>query len=303
MTPKRPRYLEPNSQDNSAVQTISDNEESDDDFDLESYYTTDSGNDTPDEVKKFLKSTFKRCLPRKRHRAIALEYPKPNLDVAKVPRADKDISNILDQSFPTRSDKQLSRIRAAILASSGPLTSLWSQMSMNGFTGKSDELMATKDVMRVIRESLALIGNASSYVSLNQRLTIVDKVKESRPQLASFLKEVCSEDLGDNGRESFGPAVKKKLGERADTIKAFNEALTKLDPPAKAEKDKATSSRFLGRSSDAKYGGAPSYQHSKLYANHRVFQWDKRAGNKFSHNKSQNNQSFHNKQGKHFKKN
>ena len=160
LTPKRPQYFEPNSQDNSAIQTISDDEESDDDFDPESYYTTNSGNDTTDEVKKFLESTFKRCLPRKRRRAIAREYPKP---VTKVPRADKDISNILDQSFPTRSDKQLSRIQAAILASSGPLTSLWSQMSMNGFTGKSDELMATKDVMRVIRESLALIGNASSY--------------------------------------------------------------------------------------------------------------------------------------------
>ena len=124
MTPKRPRYFEPNFQDNSAIQTISDDEENDDDFDPESYYTTDSGNDTPYEVKKFLESTFKRRLPQKRCRAIAWEYPKPNLDVTQVPRADKDISNILDQSFPTRSDKQLSRIQAAILASSGPLTSL-----------------------------------------------------------------------------------------------------------------------------------------------------------------------------------
>ena len=246
---------------------------SDDDFDPESYYTTDSGNDTPDDVKKFLESTFKRCLPRKRQRSIAREYPKLNLDVTKVPKADKDISNILDQSFPTKSDKQLSRIQAAILASCGPLTSLWSQMSKNGFTGKSDELMPTKDMVRVIRESLALIGNASSYVTLNRRLTITDKVKESRPQLASFLKEVCSKDLGDSGGELFGPVV-KKLGERADTIKAFNEALTKLDPPAKGERDRATSSHFLGRGSDAKYGSAPSYQHPKPYANHQVFHWD-----------------------------
>ena len=108
------------------------------------------------------------------------------------------------------------------MASSSPLTSLWSQMSMNGFTRKLDELKANKDVMKVIRESLALIGNASSYVSLNWRLAIVDMVKESRLQLVSFLKEVCSEDLGDSSRELLSPAVKKKLGERADT---FNEAL------------------------------------------------------------------------------
>jgi hypothetical protein len=76
--------------------------------------------------------------------------------------ADKDISNISDQSFPTKSDKQLSRTQAAILASIGPLTSLWSQMSMNGFTGKLDEFMATKGMMRVIRKSLALISNTFS---------------------------------------------------------------------------------------------------------------------------------------------
>ena len=84
------------------MQTISDNEESDEDFDPERYYTTESGNDTPEEVKKFLESTLRRCLPRKRRRAIAREYPKPNLDITRVPKADKDISNILDQSFPTK---------------------------------------------------------------------------------------------------------------------------------------------------------------------------------------------------------
>ena len=61
-------------------------------------------------------------------------------------------------------------------------------------------------------------------------MTIIDRVKSSRPCLACFLKEVCSEELGDTG-ELFGPSAKKKLMERAETIKAFNEALTKLDPP------------------------------------------------------------------------
>lgn len=140
-------------------------------------------------------------------------------------------------------------------------------MSMNGFTGKSDELISTEDVMKVIKESLALFGNASSYVSQNWGLAIVDRVKESRPQLASFLKEVCSEDMGDSGRELFGPAV-KKLGERADNIKTFNKALTKLDPPAKPKKVRQLAAIFLGRGLDTKYGGAPSYQDSKPYTNH-----------------------------------
>lgn len=52
----------------------------------------------------------------------------------------------------------------------------------------SDEIMPNKDVVRAIRESLALIGNASSYITMNRRPIIVDEVKEARPQLSSFFK-------------------------------------------------------------------------------------------------------------------
>ena len=96
--------------------------------------------------------------------------------MTKVPKADRDISNILDQAFPTKSDKQLSRIQAAVLASCAPLTGLWSQMARSGFSGKSDELIPTKEVLKVVRETLALIGNASSYISTNRRMTIIDRV-------------------------------------------------------------------------------------------------------------------------------
>ena len=121
-------------------------------------------------------------------------------------------------------------------------------MARDGFTGKSDELIPTKDVLKVVREALALIGNASSYISTNRRMAIIDKVKVYRPRLASFLKEVCSEELGDAGGELFGPSAKKKLAERAETIKAFNEVLTKIDPPSKAgsSRSSTTEGHFWG---------------------------------------------------------
>ena len=122
--PKRPRYFEVDidkDKDQPCPSLISDDEDSEEEFDPESYYATDSGEETPKEVKKFLESTFRRCLPRKRRKTIAREYPKPNLEVTKVPKADRDISNILDQAFPTKSDKQLSQIQAAVLACLPPL--------------------------------------------------------------------------------------------------------------------------------------------------------------------------------------
>ena len=223
--PKRPRYFEGHSLEE--AEESSEEEE----FDPESYYSVDSGIKVPDKVKSFLESTFRRCLPRKRRRAINREYPKPNLDIVSVPKADKDIVSILDRSFPTSEDRSLSRIQAAVLASSAPLANLWSQLISEGFSGKQDELMPTKEVIRTIRETLALIGNASSYISNSRRSMIVDKIRPSRPKLASFLKEVCAEDVGDTGKELFGPTIKKKISERADTIKSFNEALKKIDPP------------------------------------------------------------------------
>ena len=58
---KRPRYFE-------VDPATSDEEDSDEEFDPQSYYATDSGEEIPKEVTKFLESTFKRCLPRKRRR-------------------------------------------------------------------------------------------------------------------------------------------------------------------------------------------------------------------------------------------
>ena len=229
--PKRPRYFEGHSLEE-AEESSEEEEEEEEEFDPESYYSVDSGINVPDnfKVKSFLESTFRRCLPRKR-RAIYREYPKPNLNIVSVPKADKDIVSILDRSFPTSDDRSLSRIQAAVLASSAPLANLWSQLISEGFSGKQDELIPAKEVIRTIRETLALIGNASSYISNSRRSMIVDKIRPSRPKLASFLKEVCAEDVGDTGKELFGPTIKKKISERADTIKSFNEALKKIDPP------------------------------------------------------------------------
>ena len=121
----------------------------------------------------------------------------------------------------------MSRIQAAVLASCAPLVNLWAQVVENGFSGKPGELIPTKDVLRDTRDTLALIGNASSYISHHRRLAIVDKVEDFRPYLASFLKEVCLENVGDTEGDLFGPGVKKKIMNRADTLKAFNEAPAK----------------------------------------------------------------------------
>ena len=48
--------------------------------------------------------------------------------------------------------------RPAVLAASGPLIGLWSYLSRQGFSGKSEELMPLKAVIEVCQQTLALIG-------------------------------------------------------------------------------------------------------------------------------------------------
>ena len=81
-------------------------------------------------------------------------------------------------------------------------------------------------------------------------------MKSTRPKLSQFLQEVCKEDLGESGAELFGPDVRKKILERANTIDAFNKALTKVE--SSASRNQPSQSRFLERGSGTRYGSGSS---------------------------------------------
>ena len=57
----------------------------------------------------------------KKRRQVARDFPKPALDVLKVPKPDKDIVSILGKDFPTKIDKELSKVQTAIPAAPAPL--------------------------------------------------------------------------------------------------------------------------------------------------------------------------------------
>ena len=178
----------------------------------------------PENVERFLKATFSKCLPTKRRRLYSLH-----------PRADKDISNVLGRDFPRQGDQQLAKVQKAVLAASGPLIGLWSDLSSQGFSGKSYELMPVKSVIEVCQQSLALVGNASCFIN------------ELR-SLGSFLQEVCK-DLEEPSRELFG-LVARNGYQRGP--KDFNESLRSLDSLDKSQ-HQFSKSRFLGGGLRTKY--------------------------------------------------
>ena len=274
---KRPRYFE-TPQLESYVPIPSDDEEqvdqdSEDEFDPETYYETGKRHNTPDVIRKFVESTFTKGMPKPKRRQVARDFPKPALDALRVPKPDKDIVSILGKDFPTRIDKELSKVQTAILAAPAPLLSLWSQLEEQSFSGRPDELLPSSVVLTAIRETVALIGNASIFTSIQRRQMVIQGLRKDRPRLADFLQDICKDDIGKTGTELFGPIAKKKIIERADTIKAFNRAVSEIDAPSTS---KSQQTRFLGKGSGATRYGNSQGRHTARQPYHNANNTNKR---------------------------
>ena len=250
-SPKRPRLTK-------SIWNEEEEEDEEDTFDPENFYSS-AASKLAEPVHKFVQSSLKRCIPKQKRQELAEDYPRPNIPAAKVPKLDPDITGALADELKKGEDKQLMKIQASVLTSASPLANFWSHLAEQGFEGKEDEYVQVSEVMDVIKSSLMLIGNASHYITQTRRKSIIEATKKSRPKLANFLQDICKEDLGDTGEDLFGPLARKKIVERANTIEAFNKALSKVDPPSKkSDNQQGGGGRFLSKGSGVSYGGGSS---------------------------------------------
>lgn len=259
-----PTMIAPSDQGPSAsscyVEVVSDEEDDEvGDTNPDNYYTSAPASNLAEHVKLFLNTTFRRWIPKKRWLEMAKECPRPDMSATKVPRLDSDIKSALGRDQPDCKDENLSKVQASILASCAPLANFWSHLRDQGFEGKADEMIPASEVIKVMMDTTALIGNASSYISQTRRNIFIDSISGQHPNLAKFLWEICKGDLGDTGTELFGPQVRKKITDRADTIEAFNKAIAKVEAPyrvnAGQKQDTTESSCFLSKCPTAVYGG------------------------------------------------
>ena len=214
----------------------------------------------PKVVDEFMTKTFQRCIPKKTRLELATHYPKPSCEAASVLKLDHDIKGALGRDIPEKGDTQLAKIQATILASAAPLTNFWAHLVETDVSPA--EQIPAGEVVQVMKDSLALIGNASNYVSQARRNNIIQSLSKSRPKLGSFMKDVCSDNLSNTKGELFGPDLRKKITDRASTIEAFNKAITTVDKPSKSG---TSNSRFLSNRPTASYGGRSGKFQYTLY--------------------------------------
>lgn len=228
----------------------------------------------PKPMREFVVKSFNNCLSAEVRRAIIREYPRLNMDALTAPKVDKDIQSFLGKEFPAQTDKSLGQIQYAIATSAFPMLDLAVDLTNQGFTGAPDEFIPVKDVLEVTKKSISLIGNTFNYVNEARRKAIIQQIKPKRPRLASFLDDICKEDLGDRGPELFGPKVRTRVSERASTFKNFNESVAAIDqnPKPSTPATQSKGNRFLGKGSGARYGGNPGRYYRQPYPNNsRVY--------------------------------
>ena len=68
------------------------------------------------------------------------------------------------------------------------------QLCDQGLSGEEDELIPAEEVLKVIRASVALIGNAN-YVSQLRRRTIIEALLAEKAKLAKIRKQVCRRQI------------------------------------------------------------------------------------------------------------
>ena len=187
--------------------------------------------------------TFQRYIPKKTRLELAKQYPKPSCEAASVLKLDHDFKGALGKDIPEKSDTQLAKIQATVLASAAPLINFWAHL-LETKVSLEDQIPAG-EVVQVIQDCLVLIGNASNYVSQARRNNIIQTLSKSRPKLGSFLKDMCNDNLSNTRGELFGPDIREKIMDRASTIEAFNKAITLVDKPPKPGASNGSYSRAI----------------------------------------------------------
>ena len=170
-----------------------------------------------------------------------MEYPRPDTPSTKVPKMDTVFKSALGRDKMDKTDEHLAKIQSAVLAACSPVANLWVHLEKQGFKGKPGEFIPTEEVTKVARDTLALLGNANSYISQVRRTQFIGSMTNQRPAVAKFLRDVTKEGNCGKDSELFGSDIHKKVTDRADTIDAFNKAVSKVERSVKFE------DRFLSK--------------------------------------------------------
>ena len=209
----------------------------------------------PDSVRTYLEKHLKRCLSKEEREALYKAHPRPDLEVATTPKADKYMLDFLGAKFPKEYDSELTKLQSAVLACIRPLTAAWQELLEEGLGGEGSLMVPATEVLSVIQRSLCLIGNASEFISQARRSRILECVDKSWGKYAK-------EDYG-SASTLFGEEFQATLTGKVEKDVALSKAVAIFNRNKKAKEEVHPSNRrgghsrgrFFRWSPPARYGG------------------------------------------------
>lgn len=188
----------------------SDDEEGDSQREIVKLFETD---------KKLVQTAFSNTLANSERRRLRNSYPTTGLPQTKCPRLDPVFKSSLGSKTDVKAiDTELARAQAFVLDPVGPLSYMLGKL-------ESDQGISFDELGKAIRESITLLGNASSQISKTRRKRVL---KTLNPKMQDMADE--QELFNSSAPQLFGPGFETKMKERSDSMKILEKSSTRPPP-------------------------------------------------------------------------
>ena len=147
---------------------------------------------------------------------VLKDQPKPNHKGLQALKLDPDMVDLLPRQaqHPARSiDTSFRRIQGRMLDTMGPLGKFWGKLE-DIMTGWSKSACDVKKLMRLVEQSVLLLGQANVLTNHNRRLNILTRFLKESKTATQLLKQIEKPLMG-NHEFLFGTSFYKALHKRA----------------------------------------------------------------------------------------
>lgn len=189
-------------------------------------------------MEEFIKSSFYKGLSKEARTKALEQFPKPAS--VQIPSADSVLTDFMGSNFPKWYDDQLAKVQSTILASAFPVFNMWADSLDQDITGEEAAVIPADVVLKTIKSTISLVGNAFNYVSIQRRDNLIKNLPKSQANLAKILTQVAKAGVLQQDGSLFGDKGMTEVSKRISLLDSFRKSAATADP-------KQSGSRFLGK--------------------------------------------------------
>ena len=219
---KKERY-ESNKGSNSEEEESADHEY----FNPETYLLSKT-HDVSEDIEQFVDKSFKKVLKRAFAKVLLKISPDlPHKQFKYLQLTPFSQTSLLQIFLYKKHNEQLAKIQGSIVT---PVCNLWADFTELGLRGDSTELIPADVVLKTIKVTVPLVGNAFSYFSSQRRDNIVKAFPKSRANLAKILNQVSRKEIVNSGSDLFGEKAMSEVSKRISILESFRRSASTADP-------------------------------------------------------------------------